>query len=145
MPDIYALLKQDHDEIKPLLQELVQGRQSHFEKAAFELKAHTEAEEETLYKSLEDRPETKEQIAEGYKQHRQADRLTQELMTAKAGSDDDFRTKAGELQEVMERHIEEEEGELFEKARKILGREQGEYLGERFGRSRHPPTEAATA
>jgi hemerythrin-like domain-containing protein len=137
MADIYTLLRRDHNELKPMLAELAQGRREPFERLAAKLKVHSEAEEKTFYKSLEDRAETKALVAEGYREHQEADRLSQELMTAKGGSGPDFTAIAQELRESMEHHIREEEQELFPRARAILSEEEAGCLGERFEESKH--------
>lgn len=142
MPDIYTLLKQDHDELRPMLDELAEGKQGPFERMASELKAHSEAEEKTFYKALESRPETKDLVADGYKEHNEADRLAQELMTAK-GSSSAFAAKAKELKAAVDHHIQEEEGQLFEKARGLLSMDEARAIGEKFEQAKHSTMQGA--
>jgi hemerythrin-like domain-containing protein len=128
---IYTLLKKDHDELKPMLKELSAGKEGKLRTMAEELKAHSEAEEKTFYRLLEKNPAMKELIAEGYKEHKEADRLSQALMKAR-GSKEKFTETAKQLQEAVLHHIKEEEGEMFTRARKIISRQQAFSMGEQF-------------
>lgn len=128
---IYSILKKDHDELKPMLKELAAGKEGRLQEMVDELKAHSEVEEKTFYKPLEGKQKTKELIAEGYKEHKEADKLSKQLMKAK-GDREKFVATAKKLQEAVEHHIEEEEGEMFEKAREVLSADQARSIAKEF-------------
>ncbi len=47
------------------------------------------------------------------------------------------------LKENVEHHVEEEEGEMFTKARKVLSEEDAEALGTRMEKAKHEQMKAA--
>jgi hemerythrin-like domain-containing protein len=53
------------------------------------------------------------------------------LAKQKAGSPE-FSARAKVLKELIEHHIEEEEGELFDKAEEVLGEERLEQIGDKM-------------
>jgi hemerythrin-like domain-containing protein len=57
--------------------------------------------------------------------------LLEELATAPK-DDEQWTAKFTVLKENIEHHVEEEEGEMFEKARKVLSKDEIEKLGERL-------------
>jgi hemerythrin-like domain-containing protein len=50
-------------------------------------------------------------------------------MSQLSSSDDQWQAKTVVVAENLEHHIKEEEGEIFQKAKKFLGDEQAEELG----------------
>ena len=74
-------------------------------------------------------------VAEGYEEHKTIARLLTQLGAAGMG-DELFGSVLGELQENVEHHVEEEEGELFEKARPLLADGEAESLCEAFEKAK---------
>lgn len=128
---IYTLLKEDHDELKVMLKELVAGKEDRLEDMAHELKIHSQAEEKAFYKPLQGNPEVSDLVAEGFTEHKEADKLSKALMKQK-GKGEKFTMAAKQLQEALLHHIKEEEGELFPKAKQIIGRGDAQAIGEQF-------------
>ena len=93
-----------------------------------ELTLHELVEEKILYPALKAHPEARDIVLEGYQEHHIADVLTQELHTLPP-SDERWGAKFKVLKESLEHHIEEEEDEMFRKARGIFSREDLEALG----------------
>jgi hypothetical protein len=70
-------------------------------------------------------------VLEGYQEHHIADVLTRELH-ALATDDERWGAKFKVLKESLEHHIQEEEGDMFRKARGIFSREDLRALGARM-------------
>jgi hemerythrin-like domain-containing protein len=133
--DAIALLKQDHDKVKGLLRELeptteraVKTRQELFDKIKLELTVHEIIEEEIFYPTLKEHPKARDIVLEGYEEHGVVDTIMGEL-EALPVDDETWGPKAKVMIENIEHHIEEEEGEMFTKARQVLDRDELEELG----------------
>ncbi len=136
--DAFELLEQDHDKVKILLSEGddttergTKTREELFARIKQELLVHETLEEELLYPTLKEHDETKEVSLEGYEEHHFANEVIAELEETPV-DDEKWGAKFAVLKENIEHHIEEEEGEMFPKARKVLTSEQIESLGERL-------------
>ena len=136
--DAIALLKEDHRRFKKLLGEgdetterAVKTRKELLEKLVAELKAHEKIEEEIFYPALQQHEKVKEVVLEGYEEHHVADLIVAELR-ATDPRDERWGAKFSVLKENIEHHIEEEEGEMFKKARAILDKAQLMELGARM-------------
>jgi hemerythrin-like domain-containing protein len=145
--DALTLLRRDHDTIKPLLREIKQttdraekGRSELFSKIKAELSIHEVIEEEIFYPALREHPRAKEIVLEGYEEHDVVNRLMGELDGMEA-TDERFGPKAKVMAENIEHHIEEEEGEMFSKARQVFDNEELEALGERMARRKETARE----
>jgi hemerythrin superfamily protein len=85
--------------------------------------------EETLfYPQLKAEKPTEDLILEAYQEHHVMDLLIEEISALKP-SDEEWQPKIKVLQENTEHHIEEEEGELFPKVRKIWNTTKREQVG----------------
>jgi len=132
--DIYERLKQDHLEVKQMLERLNGGDGSAeptFEQLFQELTAHSRAEEKVLYETLKKQESSKEVALEGYEEHHASDTFLAEMAKGKAGSDE-WKAKAKVLMEVVEHHVTDEEGELFQKAREVIDEKQAREMVGRF-------------
>lgn len=134
MPEsIYGLLTSDHNIIKSMLDKLSDGDESQLETMSSELNAHSRAEEMALYELLETHPETEDMVSKAYNEHKAARRLASELFDQQ-GHNIRFKVVAKLLQEALEHHIKEEEGEMFDKARSIFSDEEAYSIGVEFER-----------
>jgi hemerythrin superfamily protein len=136
--DAIAMLKTDHDKVKKLLSELdsttergVKTRGELFATIKGELTVHEIIEEEIFYPALKSHPKAKDIVLEGYQEHHVVDLLMGELERLDV-SDETWGAKATVMKENVEHHIEEEEGEMFPKARQVFDRSELEELGERM-------------
>lgn len=93
-----------------------------------ELNLHELVEEKILYPALKAHPEARDIVLEGYQEHHIADVLTRELHTL-AKDDERWGAKFKVLKESLEHHIQEEESDMFRKARGIFSREDLRALG----------------
>lgn len=133
--DAITLLKADHDKLKGLLSELepttergVKTRTELFARIKAELTTHEIIEEEIFYPTLKAHPKAREIVLEGYEEHGVVDTLMGEL-EALPVDDETWGPKAKVMIENIEHHIEEEEGEMFTKARQVLDRTELQALG----------------
>jgi iron-sulfur cluster repair protein YtfE (RIC family) len=135
--DVFALLKADHERVAGILETIaetteraVKGRDEAFTRVKTELDLHAMIEEQVFYPALEEAEETRDIVLEAYEEHRLVKQLLSEL--EQGGKDtEEWTAKFKVLKENVEHHVEEEEGELFPKARQALSKEDIEALGER--------------
>ena len=130
------LMTRDHKTLKTLLTRVViakgeERREELIEKLRAELVAHERMEEEVFYPPLRENKKTHDIVLEGYEEHHVADLILDELLDMPVDAEM-WQAKAKVLKENIEHHIEEEEGEMFKKARKVLSEEQLEQLGARM-------------
>ena len=135
--DALSLLKQDHDEVKKILGKLedtteraVKTRTELFGTFRTKMQAHEAIEEEIFYPALKQHAETKDITLEGYEEHHVVDLVMDELEGVPV-DEETWAAKFTVMKENIEHHIEEEEGEMFPKAREVIG-DQLETLGERM-------------
>lgn len=134
--DLYKLLHEDHQKVKSLLKELEdtteraeKTRERLIKEVEMELTIHSEAEEKFLYPRLQKISETKDLAYEALEEHKVVKTLLTELVSEPKGTDE-WTAKLSVLKENVEHHIEEEEGELFAKAKRALPREEAESIGD---------------
>ncbi len=135
-----TLLEEDHRKVKRLLAELeattergVKTRSDLFERIKAELTVHEVIEEEIFYPTLKQHPRAKQIVLEGYEEHDVVDRLMSDLAELPV-DDETWGPKAKVMIENIEHHIEEEEGDMFVKARQVLDRQELSDLGEAMAR-----------
>lgn len=133
---IFQLLKSDHAEVKKMLQKITETggmktRQKLFGALEEALVAHTRAEQQVFYRTLEDYDETADMALEAEVEHEIVDRLLADLSNMDVDPER-WSAKCKVLRELVEHHIKEEESEMFRLARKVLDRKQIQELGERF-------------
>jgi hemerythrin-like domain-containing protein len=134
----FTLLKADHEKVAGILGEIeetteraVKGRDELFAQLKSELDLHAMIEEEIFYPALEDAEETRDITLEAYEEHRLVKQLLAEL-EAEPKDTEEWTAKFSVLKENIEHHVEEEEGEMFKKARQALSEEEIETLGEQL-------------
>jgi hemerythrin superfamily protein len=129
-----TLLTDDHDKVKKLLDQLEatdapSRREELFTKIKRELVVHETIEEEIFYPALKQHPRAKEIVLEGFEEHDVVDTLMGELSRLPY-DDETWGPKAKVMKENIEHHIQEEEGEMFDKARSVFDRAELNDLGE---------------
>jgi iron-sulfur cluster repair protein YtfE (RIC family) len=134
----FTLLKEDHKKVAGILKKIdatteraVKTREELFTQLKTELDIHAEIEETIFYPALEKHEETRDITLEGIEEHRIVKELLAEL-DAMSKDDEIWTAKMTVLKENVEHHVEEEEGEMFPKARKALTEEEIEALGTRM-------------
>ncbi len=147
----FQLLKEDHKKVAGIFEKLepttergVKTREELFTQLKTELDVHARIEETIFYPALRDADETHDIILESYEEHKVIKTLLAEL--DKLPKDDEkWGAKLKVLQENVEHHVEEEEGEMFKGARKVLSEEQAEELGLRLEAAKKEQKKAAGA
>lgn len=134
--DALTLLENDHrkvegllDELEPTTERAVKTRQELFDRVRTELTVHEIIEEEIFYPTLKQHPRAKEIVLEGYEEHDVVNILMGELEQLSV-EDETWGPKAKVMIENIRHHIEEEEGDMFKKARQVFDRQELEQLGE---------------
>jgi hemerythrin superfamily protein len=140
--DAIALLKQDHKAVKALLSELadttnraLKTRSELLQKIAVEIKAHTTIEEEIFYpafKAAGEKADDGKMFFEALEEHRAAGDLVLPDLLGTDVQSDQFGGRAKVLKELIEHHADEEEKEMFPRARELMDKAQLEQLGERM-------------
>ncbi|MBZ0155824.1 MAG: hemerythrin domain-containing protein [Alphaproteobacteria bacterium] len=138
--DILELLKKDHENMLLLFDELDRTgerarmrtvRQNKlFEQLRQELELHMLGEEEVFYAALGGDEIIRPIVRDALEEHRNARRLLAELITTQ--EDEKWFSTISALRDTVERHIEEEEDDLFENAEGILDGEQRNAMGNRI-------------
>ena len=140
--DAIQLLKKDHEKVRGLLSELSdttsraeKSRTELLAKISQELEIHTQIEEEIFYPAFREaakNAEDREMFHEALEEHHAAgDLVLPDLMETEVTSDR-FGGRAKVLKELVEHHADEEEKEMFKRARQLLSDEQLEELGARM-------------
>lgn len=131
---IYELLQKDHQTVRSIFKELEQTsdramkRREHlFSELSVEITLHALAEEKFLYPLLREADETHALALEAVEEHRLVKRTLKELERADKGSER-WAARLKVLSEVFEHHVEEEEKEMFAKARRIIPKDLAEEL-----------------
>jgi hemerythrin-like domain-containing protein len=147
----FTLLKADHKKVAGILEKIdetteraVKTREELFTQLKTELDTHTRIEETIFYPALEEVDETRDITLEAFEEHKVVKTLLSELESM--GKDqEEWTAKFTVLKENIEHHVEEEEGEMFTKARKVLGEEGAETLGTRMEKAKGEQEKAASA
>lgn len=112
------LLKEDHDRVDKLFQQVKANEDGDnrdvFEQIKAELEVHTHIEETIFYPYLQENGDEELQkiTLEGIEEHRQAKMFLRELDGLVADSEK-FAPKLKVLMEDIEHHVQEEEGQMF--------------------------------
>jgi len=138
--DATKLLIQQHDEVKQLFKECESLGESDFkrrsdivEQITQKLKLHTEIEEEILYPAV--KSVDTDLVLEAFEEHHMVKILLDEIANT-TPSNERYVAKLRVLQEMVESHIQEEEGKLFPEIRESCGMDKinefGTQLQKRF-------------
>ena len=147
----FNLLKSDHEKVAGILTSIeetteraAKGREELFARLKQELDLHAKIEEEIFYPALEESDETREVTLEAYEEHRLVKQLLAELEMEPKDTEE-WTAKFTVLKENIEHHVEEEEGEMFKTARKVLSEDEIEALGNRLQEAKKQNKAAAAS
>ena len=137
MPSIYDAIKNDHDTHRSLLTKIAETsgdtkeRRDAWTRFYNDVKSHAAAEEETFYSKLISKTWGQDAARHSVHEHQQLDDLMEELNDMDMASPG-WLTKFRTLKHDYEHHIDEEENEVFDRAREVIGAEHNDDFGARF-------------
>jgi hemerythrin superfamily protein len=139
--NVIELLKKDHETVAKLFAEFDEAKEaerdadkeSAVSSICQELTIHAAVEEEIFYPAVETRAvgedeKSEDSVKEAYEEHALVKSLVAELSEMKA-DDEQFDAKVKVLKDLVEHHVEEEEGELMPRAKKLLSEDELEAMG----------------
>ncbi|HEX2061983.1 MAG TPA: hemerythrin domain-containing protein [Thermoanaerobaculia bacterium] len=136
-PDAIQLLKQDHKKVLELLEQFETAtgarRTKLLTQIDTELEIHTTIEEEIFYPAYREaarRKDDQTMYYEAIHEHRHA-----KMAMSEAGdgeNNEELKAKAKVLKELVEHHAEEEEKDMFPRAKQLLDRDELKELGARM-------------
>lgn len=140
--DAITLLKTDHQQVRELLDALaetttraVKKRRELVQRIAALLKAHTTIEEEIFYpafKAAGEKGDDDKMYFEALEEHRAAgDLVLPDLLDTDPASEK-FSGRAKVLKELVEHHADEEEKDMFPRAKKLISKEELATLGQQL-------------
>ncbi len=125
------LLKQQHDEAKALFGKIekAEGEEKErlFDELADALAVHAAIEEKEFYPATKS-ARTEELLQEAVEEHLSVKRIIADLLEMEP-TDAQFDAKISVLKEQVLHHVEEEEGDLFPKVKRMLKADELEDLG----------------
>ena len=121
------LLTEQHREVDKLFQEFEEAKdaddkQSIFDEIADKLAVHAKIEETHFYPAVRAK-KTEDMVLEAFVEHTSIKRLLGDLLEADP-EEASFDAQVKVLKEQVEHHVEEEEGQLFPAAKKVLDQDE---------------------
>ncbi|GAA4220976.1 hemerythrin superfamily protein [Sagittula marina] len=137
MTDIYSAITSDHDRHRELLSTIEDTsgasdtRKKAWDEFYHDVKAHAAAEEETFYSKLISETWGQDSARHSVHEHQQLDDMMEELNEMDMSSSG-WLNKFKTLQHDYLHHIDEEEDEVFTRAKKVIDDGEIKGYGERF-------------
>lgn len=137
MPSIYDAIKTDHETHRDLLEKIAntsgdsQDRRLAWRDFYFDVKSHAAAEEETFYSKLMSETWGQDAARHSVSEHKELDDLMEELHEMDMSSPG-WLQKFKTLKHEYEHHMEEEEQDVFKRAKEVIGQEENNGFGKRF-------------
>lgn len=125
MKSIYEAIEADHQNHRELLEKIAatsgdsEERQRLWENFYYDVKSHAAAEEETFYSKLLEKPQGQDDARHSVAEHKELDDIMEELNDMDMASPG-WLTRFKTLKDEYEHHMEEEEQDIFKKAREVL-------------------------
>jgi hemerythrin-like domain-containing protein len=92
-----------------------------------------DGEERLLYPILEEKEPIRDKTLEGWEEHTYIKIVLNDLV-GMSREDKRWQAKLTVLREMVEHHIEDEEENLFKKAKKVISKEQSDQIGTDYSR-----------
>ena len=132
--DIYDYLKMDHEKVNHLFKLFEDSKIEKRKKEIValitkELMVHAHSEQETFYKLLTQYPETREVALHGEKEHSEIEELVKAIHESKGKA---WEGNVLQLKTLVQHHVKEEEGQVFDKAKQVLSKEQAMMVKEQM-------------
>jgi hemerythrin-like domain-containing protein len=146
---IIEMLKQDHQEASSMMDQIESAGEGDasvmqtFNQLKQALMMHMQIEEQIFYPALQSNDQTEDQIGESFEEHQEVKDMLAEMSGLAAGNEE-FMGMMADLREAVEHHVEEEENELFPKARKVLGDSRLQEMGQQMMQMKQGRSATAT-
>lgn len=146
---LFELLKNDHQEVKQIMQTITKGsrqqREPLFVELNDELTTHMQLEEKLFYPKLQKNPDCKDLMKDALQEHQEAKNALKKLERLDADSSDWMPTFK-QLQQGVLHHIQDEETKVFPKAEQALGVQECNDIARQFKQQKEAtePSKAAT-
>jgi hypothetical protein len=142
--DAIQLLKQDHEKARQMFTQILQGspeqRTALWKQLKPELELHEQLEEIAVYGPVARSAQANDRLKEWNDHHHaevaEAEALIEEISSLEA-TDDEWLAKIEELQETLELHIEEEEGDIWPQIQQAWDREKLAEAGQKIEALKH--------
>lgn len=136
MMNLFEVIHSEHQKVLGGLMDLITAgtqakRDAILPACVAHLLAHMSAEEAIFYPVLAEDADDQEPVWQALEEHRAGRCLLADLQ-ALSTADPRFRARVKVLHDLMERHVREEEGELFPLAQEIIDEDQGLALADEF-------------
>ena len=137
MTSIYEAIRKDHDHHRALLDTIAgtsgdsDARRDAWDSFYKDVKSHAAAEEEEFYSALMKETWGQDAARHSVHEHAEMDEILEELNEMDMSSPG-WLTRFKTLKHDYEHHMEEEENEVFTRARKVVGEEENDAYGKRF-------------
>jgi len=137
MPSIYDAIRKDHDRHRALLNRIAEtegaseARQQAWDEFYHDVKSHAAAEEETFYAKLMEQTWGQDSARHSVHEHAEMDEILEELRETDMASPG-WITRFKTLKHDYEHHMDEEEEDVFGRAKEVIGQEENDAYGEKF-------------
>lgn len=132
---LFELLKNDHQEVKQVMQKIAQGSPQQCETLFVELNdlasTHMQLEEKLFYPKLQKDQECKQLMQDAIQEHQEAKDGLKKLERMDVDSSDWMPTFK-QLQQGILHHVQDEETKVFPKAEQVLGVQQCNEIAGQF-------------
>jgi hemerythrin superfamily protein len=133
--DIYKYLKKDHQKVSQLFKQIIQEEDANKREVLFlevkkELELHADPEDKTFYKALKKNSKGKKDAEHGEKEHTEIKDALKKLSKISPTETVKWLVQFGELKQIVEHHVEDEEGKMFKDGKKIISAKRAKELAE---------------
>ncbi len=123
--NIYTYLKKDHAKVARLFKKIIAANSNKIRKLLFlqvkkELELHADPEHTTFYKALKESSKGKEDVSHGDKEHNEIKKSLRKLSKISLNNISKWLVQLGELKYIVEHHVEDEESNMFNHAKKVI-------------------------
>jgi hemerythrin-like domain-containing protein len=137
--NVLAAIKRDHEAAAALLARICDPQEKGDRSALFDtlraaLGAHNDAEGKALYARLAETDDARSIALECEVEHQLIARLLAEMQRSRSRNSDQWMAKAQVLKDLFDQHVEQEEGQVFDLARRHFDEAQLDEMGEQMAR-----------
>ena len=134
--DVLQLIKADHRQVETLCSEIESTDEPRklyksFNQLYNALNVHLEVKEQIFYPAIRHCQDIEGLVDTAQQQHEEAKQMLEELASLSPTSAE-FKQKIGQLKQVIQHHVQQEENEVFAQVRGCMTSEEREQLGEEF-------------